>query len=800
MPFYGKDNCLNNELDIVVDRVERLLKNGESSLACDFVQNKLKKDGTNSVLLALMGKVFYYSGNVDDAYKYYRQAYYYDPKNLMTVIGLLRLCPDIEVKEPIDELFDYIDGNREKECYFARTAYYLHRNDIRKALCEIKEAYSIYPLDEEVVVEYISVLIKNNVDDPEIETLFGVAKKISKGITILRTEILYYYKACRYDECKKTCNRILRMYPNSEISQTAVDVLGRIKQRELSEQNDESDRTEYTDYSQPDSSKERLKAMDKLNKLIGLNSVKNEISGIFKKIEFDRSRQELLGIEYDNEDSYHYVFLGNPGTGKTTVARLYGELLNEAGFLKGGQLIEVDRGDLVAEYLGQTAIKTMEVVEKALGGVLFIDEAYSLITGDNDTFGKEAVDTLVKAMEDHRKDFVVILAGYSDEMHDLIDRNIGLESRFTRFIEFPDYSDDELVLIAKSMAFEQRYEFSKDGELAFIEKIKKQKVNKKFGNARTVRSILNEAYMEKAIKYDLSKPNIEFMTILTAEDFCINLDRSGEDEAEESIKKLDELIGLENVKNEMKSIIRMIDYLKRERNEGNIDNIYSTNSMHMCFTGNPGTGKTTVARIYAEVLGRIGVSKTGNLIEVSRSDFVGRYQGETAIKTKELCEKSYGGVLFVDEAYDLVQGENDSFGREAVSTLIKEMEDNRDKMIIIFAGYTGEMEHFLDSNSGIKSRISKNIVFPDYSCEELVSIFDKFVSEKGVCLTNDADEKVTALIKTIYDNRDTKFGNAREMRNLFESVWKEMVNRVEIDRLSGEDRYIIIAEDIPKGI
>ncbi len=783
---------MNKEMKSIANQINRLLQCGESDAAYEIIQSRLRADANNPSLLDMMGKILYHQQKYDEAYKYYKQAYYYDSTNPYAISGIILVSSEVEVDEPLEELFERIRERKFKECYFARTSYYLSDNNIKKAVREMREAYSEYPLDEEVIGEYISVLIKNNIDDEEIEKLIEKAKEISKSLAIFKTEIIYLYKACRYDECEKMSKRILRIYPNSDVAQTALELLCKIRdKRDLQEEIETFDNeSRFFDETPPEAAEELL------GNLIGLDAVKNEILRIKKKIEFDKARQETLGIALDNQDSYHFAFVGNPGTGKTTVARLLAGILHNAGFLEKGQLIEVERGDLVGEFQGHTAVKTKDVIKKALGGVLFIDEAYSLINGDNDDFGKEAIDTLVKEMEDHRKELVVILAGYKNEMYKLLQANVGLESRITKAIEFPDYSEDELLQIARNMATEQRYSFSTDGELAFKERINRLRVNSKFGNARAVRTLMNEAYMEKAIRFNPKQASVEYMTILTPEDFGIDLSESAEDKAKEILGELDKLVGLKDVKYEIKSNVRMMDYLKHERGEGNIDSIFVNNNMHLCFAGNPGTGKTTVARLYAEVMSAIGIAKTGVLIEASRGDFVGRYQGETAIKTKELCERSYGGILFIDEAYDLVHGENDSFGMEAVATLIKEMEDNRDRMIVVFAGYSKEMENFMNSNSGIKSRLAKTIVFPDYSLDELVHIFYGFADERNVIVQESAKDKINSQIERMYENRDSKFGNARAMRSFFERIWINMINRVEEEGLVGESRRTIIAKDI----
>ena len=793
---------MEKEADSLVKKVDIALNDGEYLEILETVQKKLRADGKNSMLLTQLGRIAFAMKEYSLSQAYFKQAIYYDNNCEEAAVGLLRLIGRTPVDFSEEDLFGRIAGLQSKDAFLARVEYYLRNNNIAYAVKEAGQAYDNYPLDEEVLNTYISVLIKNNIDDPKIVKLIDEGKRHSDSTALLETEILYLYKTDKWNECELLSKRIIRRYPNSEISQTALEIMNKIK---FNREKKEMKNTETPADSGPSKAEVKVKvrepkmtsdeAESKLAALIGLDSVKQEIFKIKKKIEFDKARRETLGIDYKDQDTYHFVFSGNPGTGKTTVARLLADILHGAGVLEKGHLVEAERGDLVGEFQGHTAKKTKEVIDKALGGVLFIDEAYSLVNGDFDDFGHEAVDTLVKGVEDHRNELVVILAGYREEMQDLISSNVGLESRFTKYIDFPDYTEDELLDIARLMASEQHYKFSFDGELAFKEKISKKKVNKKFGNARTVRTLMSEAYTEKALNFDPNQTSLDYMTILTPDDFRIDLSKDSAHKAKEGMAKLDKLIGLKDVKYEIKSTVKMVDYLKAEREAGNSDNITVTNNLHMCFAGNPGTGKTTVARIYAEILAAIGVSRTGELIEVSRSDLVGRYQGETAIKTKEICEKSYGGVLFIDEAYDLIQGENDSFGREAVATLIKQMEDHRDRMIVIFAGYSREMEEFMESNSGIKSRISKTITFPDYSAEEMKTIFDDFVREKNIIMDVSAKEKANEVIDRMYREKDVKFGNAREIRNLFESVWKNMVNRVETEHLKGELRRTFKVED-----
>lgn len=237
-----------------------------------------------------------------------------------------------------------------------------------------------------------------------------------------------------------------------------------------------------------------------MEQLIGLKEVKHLLKEVYAWLFVNQCRQEN-GLK-QNQQALHMMFKGNPGTGKTTVARLLGTLFLEMNVLSKGHLIEVERADLVGEYIGHTAQKTRELVKKAKGGILFIDEAYSLARGGEKDFGKEAIDTLVKAMEDNYDDFILILAGYSEEMENFLSLNPGLPSRFPLVIDFPDYSNEQLLEIAKKMVTERQYRLSKEAEW----KLKKSFIRKRidetgsFSNGRFVRNIIEKAIRKQAVR------------------------------------------------------------------------------------------------------------------------------------------------------------------------------------------------------------------------------------------------------------------------------------------------------------
>lgn len=274
----------------------------------------------------------------------------------------------------------------------------------------------------------------------------------------------------------------------------------------------------------PDNSEESHNYMDELNGMIGLKRVKTEVSSLrnFVIVQKQREKNGLKGMNV----SYHCVFSGNPGTGKTTVARIVAGIYKELGILRKGHLVEVQRSDLVAEYVGQTAPKTNAKIDEALDGVLFIDEAYTLSKGHENDFGKEAIDTLLKRMEDDRNRLVVILAGYKNEIKGFINSNPGLESRFSRYINFEDYTADELVQIFLSNLRQTQYRITQDAFSSVQEMISQAVATKTphFGNGRYVRNLFEKIIQKQSDRLaQLSHPTKEQLCIITEEDVIIEM-------------------------------------------------------------------------------------------------------------------------------------------------------------------------------------------------------------------------------------------------------------------------------------
>ncbi len=271
--------------------------------------------------------------------------------------------------------------------------------------------------------------------------------------------------------------------------------------------------------------------------------------------------------------------------------------------------------------------------------------------------------------------------------------------------------------------------------------------------------------------------------------------KEDEETLEELMKELNDLIGLDGVKREIKTQIHLIEYNKEREANG-----LKTKSLskHMVFLGNPGTGKTTIARLVAKIYKQLGVLDKGQLVEVDRSDLVAGFVGQTAIKTKEKINEAMGGVLFIDEAYALAKGGND-FGQEAIDTLLKELEDKRDAFVVIVAGYPEPMDTFIQSNPGLISRFSKKIVFDDYTDEELYAIFKFSCKSNDMILNKDADNALKKYLKVLIQNKPENFANAREMRILFEKAYENVANRISLlpkEQITKDILQTITLEDL----
>jgi SpoVK/Ycf46/Vps4 family AAA+-type ATPase len=550
----------------------------------------------------------------------------------------------------------------------------------------------------------------------------------------------------------------------------------------------------------------------KLDNLIGLNQIKTKIREHAKYIEFVKLRK-LKGFKEEDALDIHLVFTGNPGTGKTTVAKMIGMLYKKMGMLSKGHVVEVDRVDLVGEYIGQTAPKVKDAFEKARGGVLFIDEAYALARAndDNKDFGKEVVEMLIKEMSNGKGDMSIIVAGYPKEMHHFINSNPGLKSRFKHIFEFPDYLPQELNQIATYTAKLKEVEFTPPAlEVlnAIITEAYRDR-DRTFGNARFVYDLVDKAKINMALrvmgktnKQKFSKKELSEIQAVDIENLIVKKSKIlpaipiDEKLLQITLDELNSLIGIDNVR---RQILEMVDIVRYYKESGK--NVLSFFSLHTILIGNPGTGKTTVARIISKIYKALGILERGHMVETDRQGLVAGFVGQTAIKTAEKVEEALGGVLFIDEAYALsnFNGLQGDFGNEAIQTLLKRMEDQRGEFFIFVAGYPDNMDVFLKANPGLSSRFDKTLRFDDYTSEQLFLIAKKMFSDEGYKILPKAGELLHSFLEELYLTRDKYFGNARTVRKIVFELIKNQnlrVKSIDASKRKKADVLSISADDV----
>jgi len=540
-----------------------------------------------------------------------------------------------------------------------------------------------------------------------------------------------------------------------------------------------------------------------LDNYIGLQSVKDEIRAIVSNVKERREKDMTEKLLKD-----HFIFTGNPGTGKTTFARKFGEILNAIGALPTGQFVEVSAKEMIGNYIGDTELNVKTTVDKAMGGVLFIDEAYAFATDDGAGFGMDAVNTLLPILENRKGEFVCILAGYTKDMDKLVRMNEGIKSRCNVTIEFPDYNPKELEQLFRMMLTrnDEDTTFTLDARAnEMLPKVFERMYLRRtdtFGNARDVRNAFDLALK----RHRLRKQQPDYVeNQFTYADIVGEAD-THEVSVEDVMKELDGFVGMKSVKEAIRRIAQEIAVQKRLIELGMAQE--GLTKFNFILTGNPGTGKSTVARIFGKIFKALGVTSTDKVTEKVPKDIIGLYLNESDKLMDAAITEAMGGVLFLDEAYDLEPMDEagrstSSEGKKAVQTLMTRMENEAGKFVVVCAGYPKEMAAFMNSNPGLKRRFSHTIHIDDYTAEELLEIYERAAKAKKYNFSF-ADDTVRMKALNMFRNmvamKDDKFGNAGEAMKKVAETKTNINNRiasVPFDQWTPEFLQTAYIDDIP---
>lgn len=558
-------------------------------------------------------------------------------------------------------------------------------------------------------------------------------------------------------------------------------------------------------------------ADEALNEMIGLVNVKNQVQQMKRRIEF-----------YDGSTSSNSgnntVLLGAAGSGKTEIARILTKIFYDFGYISKNRIVEVDGEYLKSPYVGQTGERTSAIIEWSLGGVLFIDEAYLLFNEkDNSSVGAEATGVLLKAMEDHRDDFIVILAGYEDGMNRLISSNEGFASRIKYKIYFDPYSDEELTQIFELFLKKSGQKVDKidpDARKLLKKELDAESKLGGFGNARASRNAcdaLLDIHADRFIDGLTPEDKKDTITLGDVEAF-VEMQRKkfaadgrnfmATSHLDQSIMSMSELrsrtkrgvkdwrrsmaalVGMENIKEQMQALHDRAEFFSGDVVHEE-DEIMDLNTL---FIGPPGVGKSTVASIFTSMLYELGYVRDNSYLDITGDFLKASYVGQTGKRTEAVIEYSKGMVLFIDEAYLLMGDGNNNFGAEAMGVLVDAMEKNRGELVIIFAGYDREMNALLRVNSGLSSRIANVWHFNSYSPKELCQIFARMAAQRKFKVAKECWGKLRALIEQ--NINDPMFGNARFVRQVLQASISQHATRYAKGLIAEADKFVLEPDDI----
>ncbi|GAA1529962.1 AAA family ATPase [Kribbella lupini] len=528
--------------------------------------------------------------------------------------------------------------------------------------------------------------------------------------------------------------------------------------------------------------------MGELAGMVGLTTVKEQIGELVAEAKVAGLRAGA-GMTITRR-TRPLLFVGRPGTGKSTVARHLAAAYRQHGRLTSGHVVAVGRAEILAGGTGQAAANVRSAVARAVGGLLYVDEVHRLAKQP------EALSALVQAMDEQRDDLVVVLASYPDAITELLDSHPALRSRVQRVLNFPDYTDGELLTLFRTLAGTAGYVLADD--LADRVPLLLRRLPRAigFGNARAARSLLEQISVRQAVRIAaLADPTPEQVRELLADDLPLLASEGvGVQEpatTRSALEQLDQLVGLSEVKD---AVRRLTAEAEAEVLRAKAGMKPVEQSRHMVFVGNPGTGKTTVARLVAEIYRDLGLLGSGQLVEVTRGDLIAQYIGQTAPKVRQVVESAIGGVLFIDEAYALA--DSTAYSAEAIATLVQQIELHRTDLVVVLAGYSKEMKTLLDANSGLRSRFPVTLRFGDYSVGELVEIFRGLADDAGFTLGDGVGQRVGRLLGPLRGQYG--FGNGREARSVFEATVARQATRIaEIAEPSQAQLAELVPADVP---
>lgn len=546
---------------------------------------------------------------------------------------------------------------------------------------------------------------------------------------------------------------------------------------------------------------------EEFDNLVGLHNLKQSLRDFISYLEFVKERK-AKGIETNENISANCIFLGNPGTGKTTVARILGRFFKAIGLLKNGHVVEVDRASLIGEYIGETAQKTEKVINQALGGILFIDEAYSLKRDKNSNdFGQEAIDIILKRMEDYKDKFFVIAAGYPELMEKFINSNPGLKSRFTHHFYFDDYNSSELAEIFKIFSEKEKYSFNEDAEKFLIEKLDSliDNTDGSFGNARFVRNLFSETKIELSKRYHLLEDeekdfnSLNTILISDIQSAWLNINNrnnsvvKSNEKIDRYVNEINNLVGLSSVKTTFNRIIASIkvDKLKSEKSISSVHKTYNS-----IFIAEPGSGTSTVARLFAKSLFASNKLSKGQLIEIDSSLFSGLSKLDAYLTMDELFKKLSGNVILVNDVTASLQCLK-HFSDSLLQYFLKKLYLMNDEVTAILSGTREEIEIIIESFPVLESQFPNKFEFEPYTNRQLLEIALSICQKKNYQLDEGAWQQLLELIDEMRQGKNRNFYNARSIKELLNRAISIQEDRIlSMPNIQGSDLMTITYDDL----